>query len=80
MIRDSELMTRQWQCGVNLPTYSPTIIAKEAFSLFQRSYSWQRPIRSVTVRAINLAPADGSFQTCVFSKTEKPKEKGLGNH
>ena len=71
MIRDSELMTRQWQCGVNLPTYSPTIIAKEAFSLFQRSYSWQRPIRSVTVRAINLAPADGSFQLDLFTDAEK---------
>lgn len=71
MIRDNELMTRQWQCGISLPTYSPTVLAKEAFSLFQKSYNWYHPIRSVTVRAINLAPVDASFQIDMFTDAEK---------
>lgn len=70
VIRDSELMTRQWQCGIHLPTYSPTAIAKEAFALFLKSYSWQNPIRSITVRAINLAPAYGTYQIDMFSDAE----------
>ena len=71
MIRDNELNIKQWQCGISMPTYSPSVIAKEAFALFQKSYDWQRPIRSVTVRAINLVPADVAFQIDVFNDAEQ---------
>lgn len=54
-IRNSELSHRQWQCQIP-PTHSTSILAKEAFCLFSRSYRWEHPIRSVTVRAINLSP------------------------
>lgn len=54
-IRNSELSHRQWQCQIP-PTHSTSILAREAFSLFSRSYRWDHPIRSVTVRAINLSP------------------------
>lgn len=71
MVRDNNLFTKQWQCGISLPTNSPSVIAKEAFSLFQRSYNWQNPIRSITVRAINLAPVDASFQIDMFTDAER---------
>ncbi len=32
----------------------PTYLAKTAFALFARNYQYEHPIRSVTVRAINL--------------------------
>lgn len=57
-VRDNELYTKQWQCRLPVPTQSPSAIAKEAFSLFMRSYDWKHPIRSLTVRAINLTSLD----------------------
>ena len=66
-IRDNELVTKQWQCGMPMPTQSPSVIAKEAFALFLRSYDWKRPIRSLTVRAINLTSLNTPFQLNMFS-------------
>lgn len=71
MIRDSELFTKQWQSGISQPTYSPSVLAKEAFALFRKSYSWNHPIRSVTVLAINLAPADCEYQLTLDMDAEK---------
>lgn len=66
-IRDSELFCKEWQCRIGFPTQSPTHLAKTAFDLFQRSYSWQRPIRSVTVRAISLVEEDAPVQYDLFT-------------
>lgn len=66
-IRDNELFCREWQCRLGFPTHSPTHLAKTAFDLFERSYSWQRPIRSVTVRAISLVEEDAPVQIDMFT-------------
>lgn len=65
-IRDNNLNCRQWQCGIPLATQSPSCIAKEAFSLFCRSYKWTAPLRSITVRAINLVSLDTPSQLDMF--------------
>ena len=70
-IRDNELFTKQWQCGIPVPTQSPSTIAKEAFSLFLRNYDWKHPIRSLTVRAINLTSLDTPCQLDIFSDPVK---------
>ena len=70
-IRDNELFTKQWQCGIPVPTQSPSVIAKEAFSLFLRNYDWKRPIRSLTVRGINLTSMDTPCQLEMFSDPAK---------
>lgn len=70
-IRDSELFTKQWQCGIPLVTQSPGEIARQAFGLFMRSYRWKNPIRSVTVRAIDLVSADAPRQVNMFIDAEK---------
>ena len=70
-IRDNELFTKQWQCGIPVATQSPSCLAKEAFSLFMRSYNWRKPIRSLTVRAINLVSLDTPSQLDVFVDAEK---------
>ena len=57
-IVDKQLAGKQWQCQLPLRTHSAAIIAKEAFHLFEKSYHWEYPIRSVTVRAINLCSQD----------------------
>ena len=70
-IRDKNLFTKQWQCGLPVSTQSPSVIAKEAFSLFTRSYDWPHPIRSITVRAINLTSLDTPCQLDLFSDPVK---------
>ena len=70
-VRDNELYTKQWQCRLPVPTQSPSAIAKEAFSLFMRSYDWKHPIRSLTVRAINLTSLDAPHQLDIFCDAER---------
>ena len=70
-VRDNQLFTKQWQCGLPVPTQSPSTIAKEAFSLFMRSYEWKHPIRSLTVQAINLTSLDTPCQLDLFSEPLK---------
>ena len=57
--------------GSSLSTQSPSVIAREAFSLFERSYSWNRPIRSITVRAIDLVSIDHDEQINLFCDAER---------
>lgn len=73
-IRDNELHTKEWQCQFGMPTNSPTYLARTAFALFCKSYRWELPIRSVTVRAINLVEEDVPVQLdlfCDIAKIEK---------
>ena len=46
---------------------SPTYLAKTAFALFAKNYQWEHPIRSVTVRAINLFEEDCPIQYDLFT-------------
>ena len=73
-IRDNKLFSKQWQCKLSCFTQSPSVIAKEAFELFTRSYAWEQPIRSVTVRAINLVSMDQSEQLSMFISIEKQEK------
>ena len=66
-IRNNELYTKEWQCRIGIPTQSPTYLAKTAFALFAKNYQWEHPIRSVTVRAINLFEEDCPIQYDLFT-------------
>lgn len=66
-VRDNTLFSQQWQCRLPCPTGSAMILARHAFALFERSYGWKHPIRSVTVRAIDLTPADAPYQLDMFT-------------
>ena len=70
-IRNNQLQHKQWQCRLSTRTNSAGIIAKAAFALFQRSYSWNYPIRSVTVRAIDLHHSSEPEQASIFSSFEE---------
>ena len=76
-IVDKQIVGKQWQCQLPVRTHSAAIIAKEAYRLFERSYGWEYPIRSVTVRAINLCSQDLPEQLQFFSDaaTVERKEK-----
>lgn len=76
-IVDKQIAGKQWQCQLPVRTHSAAIIAKEAYRLFERSYGWEYPIRSVTVRAFNLCSQDLPEQLQFFSDaaTVERKEK-----
>lgn len=64
-VRDNCFATKQFQCQLENPSQSAFEIAKVATELFKSNYGWERPVRAVTVRAINLAEED-NFQQMDF--------------
>ncbi len=66
-IRDNGLYVKEWQTRLPVPTHSAASLARHAFALFRKSYAWQRSIRSVTVRAIDLAPETAPYQCDLFT-------------
>lgn len=61
-VRDSFLMTRQFQCETGYPTQSAMDIAKVALKLFKENYQWRNNVRALSVRAINLCSEDTPVQ------------------
>lgn len=70
-IRDCTLYSKQWQVKLTQPLQSPLLLAQSAFDLFQRSYRWINPIRSVTIQAINLLPQDVPMQLDLLAETKE---------
>ena len=74
-IRNNQLSHKQWQCRLSNRTNSSAIIAKTAFELFVKNYKWEYPIRSVTVRAINLHSAIEAEQLDFFGNAEETAKR-----
>lgn len=66
-VRDTELFTKGWQCKLPMSAQSESYLAREAYKLFLNSYGWKHDIRSITVRAIDLIPADTPTQMDLFN-------------
>ena len=69
-VRDTELHHKQWQCQLPQPTYSSLYLARKAYQLFKQSYMWERDIRSITVRAINLVSEELPQQMGLFAEVQ----------
>lgn len=61
-VRDTMLITKQFQCESDFPTQSATDIAKTALMLFKENYQWRSNVRALSVRAINLINEDAPLQ------------------
>lgn len=70
-VRDCELNSREFQKQLSFPTKSTREIIEAAMSLFNERYEWKKPLRSVTVRAINLIPSCAPMQIGFFDEHEK---------
>ena len=73
-VRDAKLESFIRQQKLKAPTCASLEIARTAFDLFRKNYSWGLPIRSVGVRGAGLVPADQPVQLSLFvdhSKREK---------
>jgi DNA polymerase IV len=65
-IRDNGLQYAQYQALFEVPTQSPMELARKARWLFDARYDWHTPVRSVTVRAINLIPKTQPVQLILY--------------
>ena len=73
-VRDNELYSFTRQQKIKSPTDITGEIAKAAMKLFHENYSWNKPIRSVGVRACNLVNAACPVQLDLFTD-ERRREK-----
>lgn len=72
-IRDCNLNYRQFQCKLPYPTQSWREMVNCAMDLFRLRYTWQYPIRSITIRAVDLISASMPQQLDLFGEHEKRK-------
>lgn len=70
-IKSNDLKTRQYQCRLDCPTMSPMGIAKTAYALFCDCHKLTKPIRAVTVRAINIEDKPPVCRVGLFDNVEK---------
>ena len=79
-IRDNDLYFKQYQAPLDSQTQSPMEIAGKARQLFEANYRWQNKVRAVTVRAINLIPADTPYQISIFEDAaQRERRERLDN-
>ena len=65
-IRDCELWSFERQCRLPQPTDITEELMAAALGLFRDSWDWRRPIRSLTVRVIQLLPANQPVQLDLY--------------
>lgn len=66
-IKDSKLVTRQFQFQLEYPTQAANTLAHLAMELFTKNYNWQENVRALSVRTINLRSAKDAVQLDLFS-------------
>lgn len=70
VIRDNQFNDKQLQCELPTITSSSLIITNTAMDLFKK-YKWNKPIRSLTIRAINLIEEGTNDQISLFEEKDE---------
>lgn len=73
-VRDAQLHSFTRQHKLSCPSCSSEEIARTAFSLFQESYHWQCPVRSIGVRGTGLVAMDQCVQLSLYPE-DRRREK-----
>lgn len=73
-VRDKELISFDKQGKFTIPTYISNDIAQKAIDLFNMSYRWDKPIRSIGVRGCDLVTANGHVQINLFDDNKLGNE------
>ena len=74
-VRDNTLAHREYQGKLLFPTQSYTEIAAAGFDLFCQRHTWNSDIRSLTISAIDLVPADTPIQLDLWTDFTKHKKR-----
>lgn len=70
-VKNNNLFSKQYQRQISYPSLSSTILAEEAYDLFLEKYSWESPIRALTIRAINLIGEKNGSQLSFYEDYSK---------
>ena len=70
-VRDNELYFKEFQCKLPYPTQSWRELVENAMELFLKRYRWDKPIRAVCIRAINLINEKTPLQYDLFGDYER---------
>lgn len=70
-VKNNNLFSKQYQRQISYPSLSFTILAEEAYDLFLEKYSWESPIRALTIRAINLIGEKSGSQLSFYEDYSK---------
>lgn len=76
-IKDTYFNYCEHSCTLHCASRSSDVIAKHAFSLFQKNWVWQTDVRAVGVRVSGISSESNGVQTSLFEKipNEDNKEK-----
>jgi DNA polymerase-4 len=70
-VKDNKLQYSEYQDQLPFPTRSASIMANSAIKLFIEKYDWQKKVRAVGVRAINLCQYNIFEQSSFFYDIKK---------
>lgn len=65
-VRDCDLGGREYQAQLPVMSRSPLALAQLAFDLFRTRYLWEKPVRALTVSAIDVIGEEKPEQTDLF--------------
>ena len=68
-------MSLDRQAKLNRPTANTLDIWETAVGLFQRHHTSREPVRSLSVKASGLTPADGVVQLSLFPEEQKAQRR-----
>lgn len=74
-IRDNQLMHYDRQSKLSRPTQSTIALWEAAFSLYQTHHKHGAPVRSLSVKASGLAPADDLEQLSLFPEEQQVQRR-----
>ena len=70
-IRDNDLVSLERQAKLTSNSLISREIAEKAFQIFRANWNWEKPIRSIGVRATDLITADSCMQLSLFDDENK---------
>ena len=70
-LRDNELHSLSRQKKLTKPTYLSTDILHAGMELLVQNYSWQKPLRSIGIRAIDLVTENSFMELSLFDDNDK---------
>ncbi|NLW53134.1 MAG: DNA polymerase IV [Tissierellia bacterium] len=74
-VRDRELKKTRFQAQFAYPTVSSIIFVEKAMELFRKNYIWEKSIRSIRIKAINLLEEKRDIQLQFFEDFEHHQKR-----
>ena len=74
-VRDNQLQCYDRQAKLDRPTANTLDIWETAMELFRRHHTSREPVRSLSVKASALIPADGVMQLSLFPEEQKAQHR-----